>query len=194
MNLALLKKALYLCLLAGGVNLLSKTVALAATRATVTPPNGGRAISAGACAGGGTSLTGPGLAENWSGQFGRGNTVLNAPCRFSFDADTTPAIPLDVGDNLTNQVIHVGTVLPSSLLGSPTTPTPGWHQWCVNVNVTSANEMVIIAPNGSAFVNLVVLPVVAEPATVLAGATLLVPFGLSTWCALRRKRRVAGQA
>ena len=194
MNSALLKKPLCLCLLAGSINLLSQTAAMAATGVTVTPASGGGAISADTASGGGTSLTGPVLAESSSGQIGMGSIVLDAPSGFVFDAGTTPVVTLTAGDNLAYQVIQGGTVLPSVLLGSPASPTPGWQQWSANINVASGNEMMINAPTGGALVHRLVLTVVPEPATMLAGAMLLVPFGLSTWCALRRRKSVGRRA
>jgi len=47
----------------------------------------------------------------------------------------------------------------------------------------------ITAPNGGAMIDRVILSVIPEPATMVASALLLIPFGLSTWRVLRPRRR-----
>lgn len=95
--------------------------------------------------------------------------------------------------NLAYQVIQNGNVLLSGLLGPPVIPTPGWQKWSAWFNVTSTYDVVITAPNGGALIDRVLLTAVPEPATMIAGAMLLIPFGLSTWYALRRRKRTAGR-
>jgi len=91
--------------------------------------------------------------------------------------------------NLTYQLLQGGSVLQSGSFSPLSGPTPGLQQWSAHIlNVVSGNEVLITAPNGGALFDRVVLASAPEPATMLAGAMLLIPFGLSTWYALRRKQ------
>ena len=50
------------------------------------------------------------------------------------------------------------------------------------------NSLELTGPNGGAMIDRMVLTVVPEPGTVIAGALLLLPFALSTLRVLRRNR------
>ena len=90
--------------------------------------------------------------------------------------------------NLNYQLLQGGSVLQSGSFSPLAGPNPGFQQWSAHIlNVAAGNEVLITAPNGGALIDRVVLASAPEPATMLAGAMLLVPFGLSTWYALRRK-------
>src|SRR5580765_2619499 len=64
----------------------------------------------------------------------------------------------------------------------------GWQEWTVNINLAAGQTVTIRAPNGG-MIDRVILSVIPEPATMVAGALLLIPFGLSTWRVLRPRGR-----
>lgn len=71
----------------------------------------------------------------------------------------------------------------------PAVQTPGtWQAWIANLNLAPGGQVTITAPSGGALIDRVLLTVIPEPGTVLAGALLLIPFGVSTWHVLRRKK------
>jgi hypothetical protein len=96
--------------------------------------------------------------------------------------------------NLAYEIIRGGSQYASGVLSSPGGSGSGWEQWGANFNLASGDQVMIIAPNGGALIDRVMLSVVPEPATMLAGAMLLVPFGLSTWHALKRKKSSGGRS
>lgn len=64
----------------------------------------------------------------------------------------------------------------------------GWQEWTANINLAAGQQVTITAPNGG-MIDRVMLSVIPEPATMVAGALLLIPFGLSTWRILRPRHR-----
>jgi hypothetical protein len=64
---------------------------------------------------------------------------------------------------------------------------PSGSKWEYGANLGSLNpaQVTITAPGGAIIDRLTLVP---EPATMIAGAILLIPFALSTWPILRRKR------
>ena len=69
------------------------TATFTAPNATVTPAAGGGAISAATAGGAYTTLTGPVIGENGTGQIGVGTITLNAPTGFIFDiGGSTPTV------------------------------------------------------------------------------------------------------
>ena len=62
-----------------------------------------------------------------------------------------------------------------------------WQQWNAAFSLNPTDFVTITAPNG-AIIDRMVLTVVPEPATMIAGALLLLPFALSTFRLLRRNR------
>jgi hypothetical protein len=64
----------------------------------------------------------------------------------------------------------------------------GWQEWTANINLAAGQSVTITAPNG-AMIDRVLLSVIPEPATIMAGALLLIPFGVSTWRVLRPRGR-----
>ena len=75
---------------------------------------------------------------------------------------------------------------PSGTL-SPVVPVTGvgWWEYTANLGSLNPAQVTITAPGGAIINQLTLVP---EPATMIAGAILLVPFALSTWPILRRKR------
>lgn len=73
---------------------------------------------------------------------------------------------------------------------SPVVPVTGvgWWEYTANLGsaFTSADTVTITASAGGAIIDRLTL--VPEPATLIAGAILLIPFALSTWPILRRRR------
>jgi hypothetical protein len=72
---------------------------------------------------------------------------------------------------------------------SPVLPVTGtgWYEYSAALGSLTPGETITIkAPAGGAIINNLTL--VPEPATLIAGAVLLVPFALSTWPILRRRR------
>ncbi len=65
----------------------------------------------------------------------------------------------------------------------------GWQVWSTTINLAAGQQITITGPNGGAMIDRVFLSVIPEPATVIAGALLLIPFGLSTWRVLRPRGR-----
>ena len=55
-----------------------------------------------------------------------------------------------------------------------------WQQWNAAFSLNADDFVKITAPNGGAIIDRMVLTVVPEPGTVIAGALLLLPFALST--------------
>lgn len=74
---------------------------------------------------------------------------------------------------------------------SPVVPVTGvgWWEYTANLGsaFTSADTVTITASAGGAIIDRLTL--VPEPATLIAGAILLIPFALSTWPILRRRRK-----
>jgi hypothetical protein len=62
-----------------------------------------------------------------------------------------------------------------------------WQEWDA-VLYGNPNSVTLTAPGGGAIIDRMVLTVVPEPGTVIAGALLLLPFALSTLRVLRRNR------
>jgi hypothetical protein len=63
----------------------------------------------------------------------------------------------------------------------------GWWEYTANLGPLELGDTVTVtAPAGGAVLDRLTL--VPEPATLIAGAVLLVPFALSTWPVLRRRR------
>lgn len=61
----------------------------------------------------------------------------------------------------------------------------GWWEFTANLGSLNPAQVTIIAPGGAIIDRLTLVP---EPATLIAGAILLIPFALSAWPILRRKR------
>jgi hypothetical protein len=77
----------------------------------------------------------------------------------------------------------------SGSLSGPGVPTGGsWQEWVANINLTPGGQLTLTAPSGGALIDRVMLTVIPEPGTVLAGALLLIPFAVSTWHVLRKRR------
>jgi hypothetical protein len=67
---------------------------------------------------------------------------------------------------------------------------PGtWQQWVATINLGVGQQVTITGPSGGAIIDRVMLSVIPEPATMIAAALLLIPFGLSTWRVLRPRGR-----
>jgi hypothetical protein len=65
---------------------------------------------------------------------------------------------------------------------------PGaWWEFMANLGVLNPGETITINETGGAIIDRLAL--VPEPATMIAGAILLVPFALSTWPMLRRRAK-----
>jgi len=67
---------------------------------------------------------------------------------------------------------------------------PGaWWEYAANFNsaLTAADTVTVTAGSGGAIIDRLTL--VPEPATMIAGAILLIPFALSTWPILRRRAK-----
>jgi hypothetical protein len=79
-------------------------------------------------------------------------------------------------------------LLPTSvtLIGSP--GQASWWQYDVTFaqGLTPGDKITILAPTTGAIIDRLTL--VPEPATLIAGAILLIPFALSTWPILRRRK------
>ena len=92
------------------------------------------------------------------------------------------------GGGPTNQ-INNGPV--SFLSFAQITESPGqgsWQQWIAAFSLKPDDIVKNTAPSGGAIIDRMVLTVVPQPAAVIAGALLLVPFGSSTIRMLRRDR------
>ncbi len=89
---------------------------------------------------------------------------------------------------LTYQVNN-GTVLPLTFSQiTENTAQGSWQRWNAAFSLDPTDIVKITAPNGGAIIDRMVLTVVPEPATMIAGALLLLPFALSTLRVLRRNR------
>ena len=75
-----------------------------------------------------------------------------------------------------------------SLIGSLTLNGAGWYDYSYGLAAALApgDTVTITAGAGGAIIDRLTL--VPEPATMIAGAILLVPFALSTWPILRRRK------
>jgi len=89
--------------------------------------------------------------------------------------------------------VKVGSTLAAlvgngSLVGSTTGYGAGWWEYTYNLGaaLTGTDTVTITAGSGGAILDHLTL--VPEPATMIAGAVLLIPFALSTWPILRRRR------
>ena len=90
--------------------------------------------------------------------------------------------------NLTYQ-INNGDVLPLTYAQiTESTFHGGWEQWNATFSLDPNSIVKVTAPNGGAIIDRMVLTVVPEPATMIAGALLLLPFAFSTLRVLRRNR------
>jgi hypothetical protein len=73
------------------------------------------------------------------------------------------------------------------LLSGLTLSGAGWYEFTADLGALGAGQTVsVTAGSGGAILDRLTL--VPEPATMIAGAVLLIPFALSTWPILRRRR------
>jgi hypothetical protein len=79
------------------------------------------------------------------------------------------------------------TQVGSAIGGTPGLPGACW-EFTANLGVLNPGETITINESGGAIIDRLTL--VPEPATMIAGAILLIPFALSTWPMLRRKAKV----
>ena len=90
------------------------------------------------------------------------------------------------GGNLSYQISGGG----SGTFASPGGAIPGtWQEWTATINLALGQSVTITGPSGGAIIDRVILSVIPEPATIVAAALLLIPFGLSTWRVLRPRGR-----
>jgi len=88
--------------------------------------------------------------------------------------------------NLSYQISGGG----SGTFQSPAGAIPGtWQEWSATINLALGQQVTITAANGGGMIDRVILSVIPEPATMVAAALLLIPFGLSTWRVLRPRGR-----
>jgi hypothetical protein len=82
----------------------------------------------------------------------------------------------------------LGSLSSVTQIGSAGADGGAWWEYAANLNLalTPADTVTVTAGAGGAIIDRLTL--VPEPATMLAGAVLLIPFALSTWPILRRRR------
>jgi hypothetical protein len=120
-----------------------------------------------------------------TGVSGSGLTTLNV---FQWVNSGTYNGDLTVTRNQTAASL-VGSSLAGSLVNGG-----GWYEYSYNLGAAlgALDRITITAGSGGAIIDR--LAVVPEPATLIAGAVLLIPFILSTWPILRRRSRLAAAA
>ena len=123
-----------------------------------------------------------------SGVAGSGLTTLNVLqwVQTGGAANTDP-----YNGRLAVTVGGTGLSLGTAVLVGSLTQGAGWYEYTYNLGraLTSADTVLITASAGGAIIDRVELAAVPEPSTVIAGALMLIPFGLSTWPILRRMRK-----
>jgi hypothetical protein len=66
--------------------------------------------------------------------------------------------------------------------------TGAWWEYTADLGTLALGDSVTVIAPGGAIIDRLNLTLVPEPATLIAGAILLIPFALSTWPLLRRRR------
>jgi hypothetical protein len=96
---------------------------------------------------------------------------------------------VDVGTFTGNLNYQVSGGGPSGSFQAPAGAIPGtWQEWSATINLGLGQSVTITTPNGGGMIDRVILSVIPEPATIVAAALLLIPFGVSTWRVLRPRR------
>lgn len=116
-----------------------------------------------------------------SGLSGSGLTTLNV---FQW-VDTSATYTGDLNFAVKNGAT---TVLSGQFTALTGLAAAGWYEYTANLGALAPGDttVTITAGPGGAIIDRLTL--VPEPATMIAGAILLIPFALSTWPILRRRR------
>jgi hypothetical protein len=139
--------------------------------------------------------SGPGASGLWD-LGSAGSIILSG---FSMSGPVTLQVFQWVGNGIGNGTysgdltftVNNGTPGSFTQVGSAIGGTPGvpgaWWQFTAGLGVLNPGDTVTVtAGSGGAIIDRLTL--VPEPATMIAGAILLIPFALSTWPILRRRR------
>jgi hypothetical protein len=119
-----------------------------------------------------------------TGLSGSGPVTLNV---FQWVDPASPysgnSLSFTAGNGNSGDFTQVGDAIGGSL-GQP----GAWWEYAANLGVLTPGETITVsAGSGGAIIDRLTL--VPEPATLIAGAILLIPFALSTWPILRRRRK-----